>query len=87
MHSFQQVLADDPAFARGLFESLSANHLSSAGVEVYRALMNNMADVGEWAKHFLEPLREAIANTDDSNVQNNVRNQWLPSTLRCIKGE
>ena len=68
----------------GLFESLTANHLSTAGVEVYRSIVTSMS-VNVWKGHFLAHLIRAITS-EDGNVQNNVRNSRLPVTLKYVKG-
>ena len=56
----ENVLRNDPEFGRGLFKSLGANHLSSAGVAVYKTILKSMS-LPDWKTHFLEPLIEALS--------------------------
>ena len=83
----ENVLNEYPDFGEGLTQSLSSNHLASAGASCYRTIIKTKAIFSSWKTHLMKPFLECLCHDPRSLVRNNAKNHWLNPTLTFLPKE
>lgn len=69
-------------FGKGLAESLSTNHLASAGANVYKIIIKSGPQVLDaWQRWLLPSLVHSLCHDESNLVRCNTRNHWLNPSL------
>lgn len=77
----QTLEAEGEPFAKGLAESLSSNHLASAGAGVYKIIIKSPQVLESWQRWLLGPLVHSLCHDESKLVRCNTRNHWLNPSL------
>lgn len=82
-----ETLQNHPDFASGLCQSLSTNHLASAGASLYKLIVKtpNIFDI--WEKDFAPHFLYSLCQDPSPLVRCNAKNYWLSPTLSYLKAE
>lgn len=76
----KNTLARFPDLPTGLSTCLASNHLTNAGMEVYKIVISDL-DCETWCKTFGPVLISSLIS-DQPTIRQNCLNHWLPATLR-----
>ena len=79
-----RVLETEPNFASNLVESLSSNHLTSAGTSVYRCIVRTPKVYELWKVHVMPHLIHALCHDERPLVRSNCKHHWLNPTLEAL---
>lgn len=74
-------------FGGGLVQSLSSNHLASAGAALYKVILKTKNVLPCWQSSLLPHLLHALCHDPNGLVRTNAKNHWLNPTLNILPME
>ena len=72
-----KILENTPDFGSGFAESLTTNHLATAGASLYKVIIKTKDILESWKKHILPHLLHSLCQEKSSLVRTNAKNHWL----------
>ena len=78
------VVESESDFAAHLVESLSSNHLTSAGTSVYRLIIRTPEIYDIWKAHVMPHVIHALVHDSRPLVRANCKHHWLNPTIKAM---
>ena len=82
-----EILNTEKDFAKNLIESLSSNHLASAGTTVYRMIVKTKNIFEVWKDRIMPHFIHALCHDQRPLVRANCKNHWLNPTFASLPME
>ena len=74
-------------FSTGLVQSLTSNHLASAGASVYRLIVKTKGIFDVWKQLLMKPFLFALTIDESTLVRSNAKHHWLNPTISSLPKE